>query len=152
MTLLELLQSRGAVIVDDAIAAADRAHLQHYESSGPDATRERFRALFDLVVQSIAVNSPAPIKAHAEVVAEERYRTGFGLGEVQTAFNLLEEASWKWIVRELEPTQLGEALGQVTTVLGAAKDSLSRRYVMLATRTGAPTLRMDAMMKGTTTA
>ena len=68
---------------------------------------------------------------------------------VQTGFNALEAATWGRILTGLEPTQLAEALGLVSTVFGAAKDALGRRYVSLATKTHAPSLDLRALFAGT---
>jgi hypothetical protein len=61
---------------------------------------------------------------------------------------VLEETLWTWIVRELSPGQLGEALGLVGTVLGAGKDELARTYVALASRSHAPSLNLEALFRG----
>ena len=68
---------------------------------------------------------------------------------MQTGFNALEAATWSRILTGLEPTQLAEALGLVSTVFGAAKDALGRRYVSLATKTRAPSLDLRALFAGT---
>ena len=46
--------------------------------------------------------------------------------------------------------ELARALGLVSTVLGAAKDSLARAYVSLASQTKAPSLDLSALFKGET--
>ena len=151
MALIDLLEKHSAEIVDEALAAALAARLRHYETSGAEVTRARLQALFDLALESLRANSPAPVKAHAERVAEERFAAGYGLREVQTAFNVLEEAVWHRVMRELPPAELGRALADVSQVLGAGKDELARAYVALATHTGAPSLHLEAMFKGTVT-
>ena len=50
---------------------------------------------------------------------------------------------------DLEAADLAEALGLVSTVFGAAKDALGRRYVSLATHTRAPSLDLRALFAGT---
>jgi hypothetical protein len=49
------------------------------------------------------------------------------------------------------PQEIGvpETLGLVSTILGAAKDALARKYVSLATNTHAPSLDMQALFAGT---
>lgn len=148
MELVRRLDGHSADIVNEALAAVQRAHLQHYEESGEAATRARLHALYDLLVLSLRDRNLVPMLAHAEKVAQERFKGGFGLGEVQTAFNVLEEALWKFIVRELPPEELADGLGQVGTVLGAGKDKLARTYVSLATHAQVPTLNMEALFKG----
>ncbi len=48
-----------------------------------------------------------------------------------------------------EPTHYAETLGHVSTILGAGKDALARRYVSLATDTRAPSLDLRALFTGT---
>lgn len=150
MTLLQLLDDHAAEIVDEALASAQRMNLQHYQDSGTEATRARLQALFDLTLVALRSNSPAPVRLHAEKIAEERFRTGYGLGEVQTAFNTLEEALWKVVMRDLPPVQLGAALADISTVLGTGKDALARTYVVLATKTGSTSLHLENLHKGST--
>jgi hypothetical protein len=87
--------------------------------------------------------------SYAEQVAEERFNAGYDLSEVQTAFNTLEEATWSRVFAELEPAEFAQALGLVSTVLGAAKDALARTYVSLATNAHAPSLDLHALFEGT---
>lgn len=149
MDLLTLLDARADDIVGDAIAAMQRAHLRHYERAGADAVRARLRALYEATRAAVRTRHLEPVLDHAEAVARERFEGGFDLGEVQTAFNVLEEALWHRVTGELEPAQLGEALGLVATAIGAGKDRLARTYVSLATRTQAPALDVAALFRGT---
>jgi hypothetical protein len=86
--------------------------------------------------------------AHTDSIARERFASGFDLWEVQTAFNVLEEAIWVHILKELPPTEYAEALGLVSTVLGTGKDTLARRYVSLASKTKASTLNLQSLFTG----
>jgi hypothetical protein len=67
---------------------------------------------------------------------------------VQAAFNALEEATWTCLLARVEPSELAESLGLVSTILGAAKDALARRYVSLAAHTHAPSLDLRALFTG----
>jgi hypothetical protein len=87
--------------------------------------------------------------AHAQTIARERFASGFDLSEVQTAFNVLEEAIWRRILEGLPPVDYGEALGLVSTLLGAGKDALARTYVTLASKTKAPSLQLQHLFAGT---
>ncbi len=78
-----------------------------------------------------------------------RFEAGYDLSEVQAAFNALEGATWSRILADLEAGDLAEALGLISTVLGAAKDALGREYVSLATHTRAPSLDLKALFAGT---
>ena len=82
-------------------------------------------------------------------IAAERFTSGYDLSEVQNAFNALEGAIWTRVFAALEPGQYAEALGLVTTILGAGKDALAREYVSLATDTHAPSLDLRALFAGT---
>ena len=79
---------------------------------------------------------------------EKRYTAGFDLWEVQTAFNVLEEAIWVRVFKSVPPDALAEALGLVSTVLGAGKDTLARKYVSLASKTKAPSLNLQSLFSG----
>jgi hypothetical protein len=68
---------------------------------------------------------------------------------VQTAFNVLEEAMWRKIVAVTPPEHLAEAIGLLTTVLGAGKDALARTYVALATNQHVASLDLGALFQGT---
>ena len=86
--------------------------------------------------------------AHAEQIATERFNAGFDLWEVQTAFNVLEETIWVRIFQNFPPAELAQTLGLVSTVLGAGKDTLARKYVSLASKTRAPSLNLQSLFAG----
>ena len=86
---------------------------------------------------------------HVENIAKERFSAGYDLYEVQSAINELEEAIWKRIFKDIKPENLAEALGLVSTVLGAGKDTLARTYVSLATKSKVSSLNLQALFKGT---
>src|SRR4030042_2418386 len=138
MTLNELLQERSASIIDAACEGVARSHVKSYEKEGTARTHQKVKALYVLTARAVKEKNLGPMIAHAEAIARERFSTGYDLWEVQTAINVLEEAIWKHVLRELPPTDVGEALGLVSTVLGAGKDALARRYVSLASKTKAP--------------
>ncbi len=148
MPLLQLLHDRGDAIVEDAFHAMERSHLKSYEHSGMDRAHARLRDLYRLAVDAIAERKLGPIVKHAETIATERFAAGFDLWEVQTAFNVLEEAIWTRIIKELPPEQYAESLGLVGTVLGAGKDALARAYVSLASKSKSPTLNLQSLFSG----
>jgi hypothetical protein len=86
--------------------------------------------------------------AHAEAIARERYSAGYDLWEIQTAFNVLEEGIWKQVLSELPLTEVGEALGLVSTALGPGIDALGRRYASLASKIKAPSLNLQSLLSG----
>ncbi len=148
MNLNQLLQDNSNDIISDAQKAVGRAGLTHYERSGSEHTHQRLKALFTLTARAVKEKNLGPMIAHAETVARERFEAGFDLAEVQTAFNVLEEAIWMRILNNLPPNELAEALGLVSTVLGAGKDMLARTYVALASKTKASSLDLHSLFAG----
>ena len=149
MDLLELLNADKAQILSEAAVALERSRLKHYEEAGRKAQFERLEALYELTVESLRSRDLTPIIAHSEHVAEERYAAGFDIGEVQTAYNVLEERIWQHVVAKIPPEDLAEAIGLLSTVLGRGRDALARKYVALASHQRAPSLDVTALFKGT---
>ncbi len=143
-----LLKSRQDIL-DAAVESVQRARLEHYEKAGSDQIHQRLDNLYSLTLNALAERNLAPMVAHANAVAQERFEGGFDLAEVQTAFNVLEEVIWLRILKYLPSTEHAEALGLVGTILGAGKDALARKYVSLATQTHAPSLNLRALFSGT---
>jgi hypothetical protein len=143
-----LAEQRDAIL-EEAEAALARAHAEHYEAAGLPEVRRRLEALLDRLLASLDGRDLGPMIAYAQEIAEERFEAGYDLSEVQTAFNALEEATWQRVLGNLEPSQYAEALGLVSTILGAGKDALARRYVSLAAHTHAPSLDLRALFAGT---
>ncbi len=152
MELVERLRAESDELVDQATAKLGRASLTHYDVAGPEPTRARLDDLFGLLLTCLSTRTLTPIVAHAERIAEERFHAGFGLEEVQVAFNVLEETLWLRLVKEVPTTELAEDLGLVATVLGAGKDQLARTYVSLATHDKAPSMDLTALFQGESTA
>ena len=149
MTLYELLQQRTNEIITEATEAMVRARAKHYEEAGREHVHQRLKALYVLTMRGVKERNLGPMVAHSENIARERFSAGYDLWEVQTAFNLLEEAIWKRILKELPAAEFAEALGLVSTVLGVGKDTLARRYVSLATKAKTPSLNMQSLFSGT---
>jgi hypothetical protein len=143
--LLTVLEAEGDVIVEEAATALDRAHLPHYETSDPADRARRLRELLDLVTTCVRARELVPIVDHAGRVASERFHAGYDIGEVQSAFNVLEETIWRHVIRSTSPTDLADEIGLLTTVLGAGKDALARTYVSLASKRHVPTLDLRAI-------
>ncbi|HEY5876861.1 MAG TPA: hypothetical protein VIT64_16250 [Ilumatobacteraceae bacterium] len=143
-----LLEREAGAIVDDAAAALERSHLAHYEEAGTDERRRRVQSLFDVVLTSLRQRDLVPIHGYAEAVARERFEAGVSIAELQTAFNVLEEALWQRVVSATDAGDLADAIGVVATVLGAGKDSLARTYVELATARHVPSLDLTALFRG----
>jgi hypothetical protein len=152
MTIVELLQNHAGDILSEAYQAMSRAQLKSYQAVGAEQTKQRLQALYDLVVQGVQERNLTPMRLYAKAIAIERFEAGFDLWEVQTAFNVLEEAIWLRILKELWPSQFAEALGLVSTILSAGKDTLARTYIGLASKTNTPSLNVQFLFAGTESA
>ena len=148
MTLSTILSRAREEVLDEAIDELQRAAASHYERRGEAFTRARLGDLFDLAAQSIAEKDLAPLKAHIEDIAQRRFASGFDISEVQAAFNSLEVSMWRRVVAETPPEGLAESIGLLSTVMGFAKDALSRKYVSLASHRHVGSLDMRALFSG----
>lgn len=148
MNLSEYLHTNGDDIVRTACDAMTRTHLKHYDHAGAEHIHQRIKALFVLTARGVKEKNLGPMIAHADTIAGERFQAGYDLWEVQTAFNVLEEVIWQNILRDLEPADYAEALGLVSTVLGAGKDALARQYVSLASKSKSPSLNLHSLFTG----
>jgi hypothetical protein len=149
MDLYQFLHDRTNDVVAEAEQAIRRTHLKHYEHEGAEAVHQKLKALYILTARAVKERNLGPMIAHADTIARERFNAGYDLWEVQTAFNVLEEVVWNRILKELPPSEFGEAIGLVSTVLGTGKDTLARRYVTLASKTKATTLNLKSLFTGT---
>lgn len=149
MDIHDVLMEQRAEVLEEAFAALQRSHAAHYEAAGDAFTRERLGDLFDLVVAALRTRELETVAAYCEDIAQRRFEAGFGISEVQGAFNTLEEAMWKRVIAAAPADELAEAIGLLSTVLGFGKDALARRYVSLASRRHVPTLDLSAMFAGT---
>jgi hypothetical protein len=149
MELAQLLHDSSDEILAAANLAVERTQLKNYLRDGKEHTHQRLKALFVLATRAVKERNLGPMIAHAETIARERFNAGFDLAEVQTAFNVLEEAMWTRIVQTMPPSEYGEALGLVSTVLGAGKDALARTYVTLASKSHAGSLNLHSLFAGT---
>ena len=147
MKLAELLENSREEIVSAATDALTRAHLQHYESAGEEVNRRHLFRLYDLTVECVRQLSLIDMIKYSHEVAAERFRDGFDLQEVQTAYNVLEEVIWKRITTDLFPTDYPEAFGMTSTVLGAGKQALAVEYVALASHKR-QSMYLTALFKG----
>jgi hypothetical protein len=132
MDLGDVLEKNRDGTLATAVSSLDRLHLPYYMRLGEAGMFWRLRNLFELTVRSVKTASLLPVTAYSEGLGEDRFASGADLYEVQAAFNALQEAMWKHLVKDVEPRMLRSALGLVSTVLGAGKDALARRYVLLA--------------------
>jgi hypothetical protein len=143
----ELLRIRSAEIVERAAESLRRTHLEHYDREDAEANRRRLERLLALTAQALRERRATALVHHAEELARERHAAGYALGEVQTAFNVLEEAIWEAVLAQVPLPEQAEALGLVSTVLGLAKDALGRSFVSLASRRRVPSLDLRALFR-----
>jgi hypothetical protein len=147
--LLDLLLRNEADIVTDSFEGMKRCHLVQYEAAGAEEMRRRVAGLYALLRNAVAERDLEPVLAFGRETARQRFDEGVDLQEVQSAINVLEEAVWRRIVKEVPPEGLAEALGLVSTVLGVCKDTMASAYVGLATKRHAASLDMKALFRGT---
>lgn len=148
MDLVELLESNTSAIVDDAVSALERSRLRHYDELDAGERRRRLEDLLGLVIRCLRERDLVPMIDHANAVAQARFEAGVDIHEVQTAFNVLEEAVWSRVVDGTPPRHLADAIGMVATVLGTGKDALARTYVSLAAHQHVPSLDLTALFRG----
>jgi hypothetical protein len=140
---------RRSSIIEAALERLVEARAPHYASAETGDARLRLGRLYDGVVDALATRDVSSLLDYVRGLADERYAAGYDLGELQTAFNVLEEAIWRHLLAGVPSPSCGEALGAVSTVLGMAKDALARRYVELAAHGRAPALDVGALFAGT---
>jgi hypothetical protein len=148
MKLQEILVNNQTDIINEAFYSLERSHLKHYDSSRADENWQRLAKLFDLTMNGIITKSLVEMVNYSEKVAKERFESGFDLHEVHTAYNVLEEALWKGIIKEIDSSEMAESLGLISTVLGTGKESLALAYVSLASKQKAKSLNLTQLFKG----
>jgi len=147
--LVDLLQRHEPAILAESFEGISRCRLARYQAAGEEETRRRLARLLSLLLLAVRDRDLEPVLAYAREIARQRFGEGVDLQEVQSAINVLEEAVWRRVVKEVPPDQLAEALGLVSTVLGVCKDTMASTYVALATRRHAGSLDMTALFRGT---
>lgn len=140
------LRRRRAALVDAACVKLMK-RAPRYAAADVTSTH-RLEALLDGVVDALEGRDATPLLTYVRTLAGERFRAGYDLSEVQTAFNALEEAIWTDIFTELPPKQYASVLPYVSALLGGAKDALAREYVTLAARTHVPAVDLEALVRG----
>ena len=86
-----------------------------------DERRTRLARLLELVTECVRSRDLIPMVEHAQQVATERFHAGYDISEVQCAFNVLEETVWLRLLANVPTTDMVEAAGLLSTVLGAGK-------------------------------
>jgi hypothetical protein len=148
LDLVGILRSAQAGVLDEAVATLGRSHLEHYQRAGAETSRRRLGELYALVSDCVAQRTLMPMIGYGESVARDRFSAGFEITEVQTAFNVLEEAIWRVVIPGVPVEELAEATGLIGTVLGAGKDALARAWVSMATSQHVASLDLTALFQG----
>jgi hypothetical protein len=147
MSLLKFLQSDKIEIINEALSDLERSRLKHYAESNKETNEERLRNLYDILIKCVESKNLVEICDYCEELAEKRFNSGFDLYEVQSTINVLEEIIWKKIIKYLPTSEYERALGMITTILGAGKDSLACKYVSLASLCKKPTLDLSELFR-----
>jgi hypothetical protein len=147
MKLEILLRNESEQLVDAAMASLERAQLTGYLRSSPDENRVRFSRLLSLLERCVTSRNLNPMKDYAQAIAAERFQAGFGLQEVFTAFNVLEEQVWKRVTEVSAAEELPIEFGFDEHGARSGKESLSLTYVSLASKVHTPTLNLTHLFE-----
>jgi len=134
MNLIKIIEENKEEIIKDCLKKLDRMGLEHYQKK--DVLDDFYKAL----EESIKIESSINVVSFTEKLAEERYYAGYKLSEVQTTFNCIEKVIWKKIYHELHGDDFAKAISLISTIMGAAKDILARKYFSLVKKTRIPSL------------
>lgn len=149
MEAVKFLDERLDGIVARASDTIRRSHMEHYDNNPPNEVANRMKKMCEVLIDGLREKSSMPMARYAGRLARERFRSGFQLQEIQTAFNAIEEAVWHQILRGLRPTQFAETAGMVGAILGIGKDIVARAYVSFATDPTRPTVDVAVLFGGT---
>jgi methylmalonyl-CoA decarboxylase len=119
-------------VIDEAVAALAQAG-QAGRSPLPDGRRREVRQLFRLVLRCVRAGCAEPVIRPSEQIAAHCYAAGIDLAEIQGSFTVLAEVLWRQLAGGLASEQLVKALGLLTAITGAGKDTMARTYLALAT-------------------
>jgi methylmalonyl-CoA decarboxylase len=122
-------------VIDEAVAALTDSDPAR-QSPLPDGRRREVRQLFRLVLRCVRAGRAKPIIRPSEQIAAHSYAAGIALAEVQESFTVLADVLWRQLGGALAGEQLVQALGLLTAITGAGKDTTARTYLALATRDG----------------
>ncbi len=128
MDVMGLLKQRPEEILGEAAQKMARSHLKHYEMMGSDRAGELLKTLYGTLLQCLEKKNTMPMLRYAEKIGDERFSSGFALGEVQTAFNVLEESIWEQIWQQMKPEEYPDAVLSISEVLRMGKEAVARVY------------------------
>ncbi len=131
MNIVDLLKKKSEEILDEATEHLQQRRMAHYELRDAVWIRRKVNALFEVVLQTLQTGRNSAISKYATMIAAERFSSGFGLREVEVAFNALEECIWTRILQEMKPTEVPSAVSSLGSVLKKGKDSVALTYFAL---------------------
>lgn len=146
--LIQLLKEKNNEVIVEATEALSRSYSSNNGSERLKKNQQLLKKLYGLTLQSIEEKNVAPMIEYVENIPRVRFSKGYDIYEVQFAFNILEEAIWNKILRELSPIAFAKALGMISTVLGIGKDTMARSYVSLASKKLTPYIDYIILFEG----
>jgi hypothetical protein len=146
MNIEQLLRDDEPAILEEAWRAV--AALDHYRRDGEAATRRRVEALYRQVVKAVRTRDLDGLRAHADLVARERFRGGFALGELDAAFSALEDAIGRRAIGRLPGDEAAWGLALVNTALAHAKEALVRSFAAVASPAHRSPLDLTPLFQG----
>lgn len=147
MNLHEILEHHRGEILEQGVLALEQARLRHYAATSAGANRDRLARLLDVTIVAARGRDLVSAGDYGRELARERFEGGFDVSEVLTAINVLEEAAWRRVTEAVPAEDFPQALGLVSTVLGAVKQALAVEYVSLASRGQVRSLDLAALFK-----
>lgn len=147
MNLHDVLDRHRGEILEQSVLALEQARLRHYAATPAPENRERLSRLLDVTIAAVRGRDLAGAAGYGRELARERFHGGFDISEVLTAVNVLEESAWRCVTKQVPPAEYPQALGLVSTALGAAKQALASEYVSLASREQVRSLDLSALFK-----
>jgi hypothetical protein len=139
-------------IIEAEIRGLRDLHAPHYHDIDLNQLQLRAIHLVESFITSLSLG-PASFVKYMQSIAEDRFREGFFLEEIQAALNLLGEKVWEIVAQRAPVPRRVDYLGQVSATIGAAKDQLARVYTgklqHAESRTAALQGRLDELFAGT---
>jgi hypothetical protein len=149
MGVAELLARDASEIIDSATEVVIGPRSGHYAKEGREAARAHVEELYGCLLACLEGPDATRMIEHARAIARKRFESGFGLHEVLTAINVIEEDVWLRLETQLPAGDFARAIRIVSSILGMAKDTLASDYVDLAARAHAQTLDLERLFGGT---
>lgn len=128
MTLLELCYYKRDLILENSVSTLEKGQMKNYKKLYTESNRFKMLNLYQMLVNSIETNSSDGMKEYIGKLSALRFEPGYGLHEVQTAMNILEECMWENINKFVDEDLQISGIKQVTRLLGKAKEQLTDEY------------------------